>query len=140
MTGLQGEVKAAGIELPALLAATKVDEAEEGDVARLAAAFPHLDVVSVSVLDDSSLDRLREAVWRLLGLLRVYLRHGGDVDDEPLALQPGATVEDVAHAIHHELASSFHAARIWGPSARFDGQRVGRAHIVADGDIVEIVP
>lgn len=140
LTGLQGEVKAAGIELPALLAATKVDEAEEGDVARLAAAFPHLDVVSVSVLDDSSLDRLREAVWRLLGLLRVYLRHGGDVDDEPLALQPGATVEDVAHAIHHELASSFHAARIWGPSARFDGQRVGRAHIVADGDIVEIVP
>jgi ribosome-interacting GTPase 1 len=38
------------------------------------------------------------------------------------------------------LATSFHAARIWGPSARFDGQRVGRAHIVADGDIVEIVP
>ena len=140
LTSVQDEVKAAGIERPALLAATKIDEAEEGDVERLAAAFHDLDVVSVSVLDDSSLDRFREAVWRLLGLLRVYLRHGGDVDDEPLAFRPGATVEDVAHAIHHELAASFHAARIWGPSARFDGQRVGRAHFVADGDIVEIVP
>jgi len=140
LTGLQSEVEAAGIELPALLAATKVDEAEEGDVERLAGAFPQLDVVSVSVLDDSSLDSLREAIWRLLGLLRVYLRHGGGVDDEPLAFPHGATVEDVAHTIHHELATSFQAACIWGPSARFDGQRVGRAHIVADGDIVEIVP
>ena len=61
------------------------------------------------------------------------------VDDEPLALEPGATVEDVADAIHHELAASFRAARIWGPSARFDGQRVGRAHVVADLDEVEIL-
>ena len=139
LTGLQGEIKAAGIELPALLAATKVDDAKEGDVERLAAAFRGLDVVPVSVLDDASLERLREAVWRLLGLLRVYLRHGHDVDDEPLAFRPGSTVEDVAHAIHHELATSFHAARIWGPSARFEGQRVGRAHVVGDGDVVEIL-
>ena len=60
------------------------------------------------------------------------------MDDEPLALEPGATVEDVADAIHHELAASFLAARVWGPSARFDGQHVGRAHVVADLDEVEI--
>jgi ribosome-interacting GTPase 1 len=30
-------------------------------------------------------------------------------------------------------------ARLWGPSARFDGQRVGRDHVVADGDVVEIL-
>jgi ribosome-interacting GTPase 1 len=75
----------------------------------------------------------------LLGLLRVYLRHAGEIDDEPLALAPGATVEDVADAIHHELAASFRAGRIWGPSARFDGQRVGRGHVVADLDVVEIL-
>jgi hypothetical protein len=136
---VRDEVRAAGIELPALLAATKSDEANDGDAERLSAAFHDLDVVPVSVLDDASLERLREEVWRLLGLLRVYLRHGREVDDEPLAFEQGSTVEDVAHAIHHELATSFHAARIWGASARFDGQRVGRAHIVADGDVVEIV-
>ena len=124
--------------LPALLAATKVDE-DDARVDRLADAFGDLELVPVSVLDDASLDRFREAVWRLLGLIRVYLRHGGGVDDEPLALEPGATVEDVADAIHHELAASFRAARIWGPSARFDGQRVGRAHVVADLDEVEIL-
>ena len=135
---LRREVAEAGIALPALVAATKVDE-DDARVDRLADACGDLELVPVSVLDDASLDRFREAVWRLLGLVRVYLRHAGGVDDEPLALEPGATVLDVADAIHHELAASFRAARIWGPSARFDGQRVGRAHVVVDLDEVEIL-
>jgi small GTP-binding protein len=136
---VQAEVAAAGIDLPALLVATKVDEASEGDVERLVRAFPALEVVLVSVLDDESLDRLRDAIWGLTGLVRVYLRHGREIDEEPVALHPGATVEDVADEIHHELAESFRAARVWGQSARFDGQRVGRAHVVLDGDVVEIL-
>ena len=136
---VKAEVEAASIELPALLAATKSDEAEAGALARLASAFPELEVVPVSVLDDESLDRFRASVWELTGLVRVFLRHGPEVDDEPVALHPGATVEDVADSIHHELAESFSAARIWGPSARFAGQRVGRAHEVQDGDVVEIL-
>jgi ribosome-interacting GTPase 1 len=28
---------------------------------------------------------------------------------------------------------------VWGPSSRFDGQRVGREHEVLDGDVVEIL-
>lgn len=136
---VRAEVDAAGIALPALLALTKHDEAAPGAVEDIASAFPALVVVPVSVLEDESLDRLREALWRLTGLVRVYLRRGHEVDEEPLALQPGATVEDVADGIHHVLAERFSAARIWGPSARFDGQRVGRAHGVLDGDIVEIL-
>jgi small GTP-binding protein len=136
---VRAEVEAAGIALRALLAATKADEAEAAELERLAGAFPELELVPVSVLDDESLDRLRSAVWQLTGLLRVFLRQGHEVDEEPLALRPGATVEDVADDIHHELAESFSAARIWGPSARFGGQRVGRAHVVHDGDIVEIL-
>jgi uncharacterized protein len=45
----------------------------------------------------------------------------------------------VADAIHHELGASFSGARVWGPSARFEGQRVGRGHPVEDGDVVEIL-
>jgi small GTP-binding protein len=129
----RAEVEAARIELPSLLALTKADEVEDAPLAS------ELDVVAVSVLDDESLDRLREAIWNLTGLVRVYLRHAGEVDDEPFALHPGATVEDVADSIHHELAETFSAARVWGPSARFEGQRVGRAHGVLDGDVVEIL-
>jgi small GTP-binding protein len=125
---VRAEVAAAGIELPAILAATKADEGEPP-------GHLGLEVVPVSVLDDDSLDRFRAAVWRLTGLLRVYLRDGG----EPVALRPPVAVEDVAHSIHHELGDRCTGARVWGPSARFPGQRVGRAHELDDGDTVEIL-
>jgi ribosome-interacting GTPase 1 len=91
--------------------------------------------VPVSVLEDASLDRLRDELWALTGLVRVYLRDGGD----PVALLPPATVLDVADTIHHELRERCTGARIWGPSARFPGQQVGRLHEVHDGDTVEVV-
>jgi small GTP-binding protein len=133
------EVAAAGIEKPAVVAATRADEADQIAIRRLRAAVPDLPVVVVSVLDDASLEAFRSAVWALTGLIRVHLRKGADIDPEPLALDPGATVADVADAVHHDLREAFAGARVWGPSARFDGQRVGRDHAVLDGDVVEIV-
>jgi small GTP-binding protein len=136
---VRAEIAAAEIDKPAFVAATRSDEAGEADLDRLRAAFPDLDVLPVSVLDDASLDSLRQAIWRLTGLIRVYLRNNGAIADEPLALKPGATVADVADSVHHELGATFTGARVWGGSARFDGQRVGREHRVQDEDVVEIV-
>jgi hypothetical protein len=136
---VRSEIDGAGIELPSFVAATRADEASEADIDRLRAAMPGLDVVPVSVLDDASLDVLRERIWRLTGLIRIYLRNNGAVDEEPIALTPPATVTNVADAVHHDLAASFAGARLWGPSARFDGQRVGRDQAVQDGDVVEIL-
>jgi small GTP-binding protein len=124
---VRAEVAAAGIDRPAIVAATKCDEAEPF-------AHPELDVVGVSVLDDASLDRLRTAVWQLTGLIRVDLPDGSAV-----ALHPPATVVDVARTIHNSLAERCTGGRVWGPSARFAGQRVGRGHEVADGDTVEVL-
>jgi small GTP-binding protein len=129
------EVRAAGIDHRAALAATKADEAGAAAVERLRSAFPEVELVTVSVLDDDSLDRLRDLLWRMTGLVRVYLRG----DDDPVALQPPVTVYDVADSIHHELAARCEGARVWGPSARFPGQRVGPAHELQDGDSVEIL-
>src|ERR671937_941640 len=53
---IRQELDASGISLPAILAATKADEAPPGAAERLARGFPGLDVVSVSVLDDDSLE------------------------------------------------------------------------------------
>jgi uncharacterized protein len=133
------EVAAAGIDKPSLLAATRADEVDAAAVRRMAAAFPELPVVPVSILDEASLDAIRDAMWALTGLIRVRLRTNGSTDDEPIALEPGVTVTDVADWVHHDLAASFSGARVWGPSARFDGQRVGRDHLVVDGDVVEIL-
>jgi small GTP-binding protein len=126
------ELDEARIEMPAAIVATKADEVD--GTAELQAGFPALEVIGVSVLDEASLDLLRDAIWRLTGLMRVYLR-GGD----PVALHPPVTVVDVANTIHHDLAARCSGARVWGPSARFPGQRVGRDHPLGDGDTVEIL-
>ena len=132
------EVAAAGIDKPAIVALTKADELETADVAR-AITDADLATLAVSVLDDESLDRLREAIWSLTGLIRVCPRSGGRADEEPFALPLGATVAELADLVHHELGEACTGALIWGPSARFDGQRVGRGHVLADGDVVEVV-
>ncbi|MGZ8721971.1 MAG: GTPase [Aeromicrobium sp.] len=136
---VRDEVEFAGIDKPAILAATRADEASDADLVRLSEAFPDLQLVRVSVIDPESVAALRESIWGMTGLIRVYLRANGSTDEEPLALPDGATVSDVAYSVHQELGASFTGARIWGPSARFEGQRVGREHIVQDTDTVEIV-
>ncbi len=136
---VRAEVAAAGIDLPAILAATKTDDAPPGALERLRDKVPDLKVLGVSVLDDESLEKLKEEVWKLTGLIRVYLRHDGQTETEPVPLDPDATVLDVAVSIHKDVAASFRGARVWGPSARFPGQQVGRAHCVLDGDTVEVL-
>jgi small GTP-binding protein len=133
------EVARAEIDKPAFVAATRADEADPAGLARLTSAFPDLRVLPVSVLDEASLGAFRDATWALTGLIRVRLRKDGAIDDEPVALPSDATVTDVAGWVHHDLAEQFSGALIWGPSARFDGQRVGRDHAVRDGDVVEIL-
>jgi small GTP-binding protein len=139
LDALRAELEASGIDLPILVAATKADEAALGAADALRRHVSPLAVVEVSVLDDVSLDALRDAIWALTGLVRVYLRRNGVADPDPIALPPPVTVADVAHTIHHEIGSACRGARLWGGSARFAGQRVGPGHRLADGDTVEIV-
>src|SRR5690349_23722394 len=74
---VRAEVALAGIERPAFLAATRADEAADSAIGRLTAAFPDLEVVPVSVIDEASLQAFRDAAWRLTRLIRVRLRTAG---------------------------------------------------------------
>ncbi len=135
---IQAELDAAGIEKRTLVAVTKLDEAS-GQVVDEVRRQTGLPAIGVSILDDASLERFREAVWELTGLMRIYLRRPGLDQAEPQAISPGSTVVDAALTVHHELAASCAGARVSGPSAKFENQRVGRDHVLADGDTVEIV-
>src|SRR3954466_742111 len=65
LRAVRAEVALAGLDQPAFLAAPRADEASEGAIEGLEAAFPDRGVVPVSVIDEASLDAFREAVWRL---------------------------------------------------------------------------
>jgi small GTP-binding protein len=135
---VRAELDAAAIEKRTLVAVTKLDEAAPELVGAISRSTG-LPAVGVSVLDDESLERFRAALWELTGLIRIFLRRPGVDEAEPQALSPGSTVVDAARTVHHELAELCAGAHVTGPSAKFDHQRVGRDHVLADGDTVEIV-
>lgn len=132
------EVALADIEVPAILAITKSDDASDAAIASVRRAFPDLPAIPVSVLDDESLEALKHAAWRLTSLIRVFVRSRGETAPTPLALPADATVLDVARSIHGDLVQGFRGARVWGASTRFEGQQVGRDHRLQEGDVVEI--
>jgi ribosome-interacting GTPase 1 len=75
----------------------------------------------------------------MLGVIRVYTKAPGKPAEykSPFTIPAGGTVEDLAEKIHHELAARLTHARIWG-SGVHDGQSVGREHVLADRDLVEL--
>lgn len=96
-------------------------------------------VLAVSAATGEGLGGIGPWLFEHLGIVRVYTKAPGRPPDKdrPFTVRRGQTVYDVATLVHKDIAHSLKYARIWGGSG-FDGQQVGRDHIVADGDIVEL--
>ncbi len=100
---------------------------------------PAVPVIVASAKLGKGFSDLGRILFRELGVIRVYTKQpNGEVSDKPLVLKKGSTVYDVAIHIHRSFIDSFLYARIWGPSAKYPGERVGLEHTVMDGDVVEI--
>jgi len=87
----------------------------------------------------TGVEPLREALYRFLGVIRVYSKQPGKPADKsaPFTCRAGGTVVDFAGLVHRDFADKLRTARVWGSGA-FDGQTVGRDHVLADGDVVEL--
>jgi len=127
---------------PCHLVGNKCDQDEDGVLAGLArdAVGRDLPFLPVSALRGDGLDGLRTALWRDLHRIRVHTKEPGQKPDagRPFVLPEGATIQDLALLVHHDLADRLRFARLWGGAARFDGQQVDRHHVLADRDVVEL--
>lgn len=127
--------------LPTLLVANKGDD-EAADIrlelARetLADRFP---LFVVSAEQGTGLDELRKAIYERLGVIRIYTKQPGKPADmtSPFTVPAGSTVAELAGKVHKDLEETVKSARVWG-SAAFDGQTVGRDHVLRDKDVVEL--
>lgn len=127
--------------VPTLLVATKCDD-EAADL-RLEMAKDELgdrfpwQVISAERGD--GLPELREKLFRLLNVLRIYTKQPGKPADtgSPFTCPVGSTVAEFAGCVHNELEDTVKSARVWGSGA-FDGQTVGRDHVLHEKDVVEL--
>ncbi len=126
---------------PALLVVTGMDrEGAEGDLDALRQLLDTpWPIVAVSSVTGTGFDELGARTFAALDVVRIYTKEPGkDPDhDRPFTLPRGSTVGHLARTIHQDIAESLKFARVWGRSA-FDGQSVGDAHVLEEGDVVEI--
>jgi len=127
---------------PTLLVANKVDLPETRKASlELAKNIPeHMPILFTSCLTGQGLKDVGGFLFRGLGIIRVYTREPNERKPSqfPFVVQAGTTVRELARSIHTDLANMYRYSRIWGPTSRFAGERVGPDHVLGDRDIVEI--
>ncbi|MCX8207596.1 MAG: TGS domain-containing protein [Methanothrix sp.] len=99
------------------------------------------DLIPISAIDGTGLDRLKDEIFDRLELIRIFMKPQGKPPDldEPMIMRRGANIGDLCDRIHKDFRQRFRYATVWGSSAKHNGQRAGLDHILSDGDIVTIV-
>ncbi len=95
------------------------------------------ELIPVSAEKKINTEKLKQAIFDKLKLVRVFTRSRfeGTDEDEPLIVREGTTVAHAVEKISRGLRQEAKAAKVWGPSAKHPGQRVGLEHVLKDGDV-----
>lgn len=110
----------------------------EDNLKTLKQRFPDFEIIPASVAENKNIEYLRSKIWQMTKLIRVFTRTKLGVSKDAMALKENATVADLAKKIHKDFLQKFNYAKVWGKSAKFEGQRAGLNHKLEDGDVVEI--
>ena len=124
----------------AIIAINKCDNGYKSDVidSFTAQHTDVFDILRVSTTNGVGVEQLKEQNFASLHIIRVYTKKIGHPVDkkEPVVLKQGTTVIDAAEHIHKDFKRKLRFARLWSDSD-YDGQRVEKTHVLADGDVIE---
>lgn len=127
--------------VPLLVVVNKCDDDDaDGDYEVLCELLPdEWPLLPVSANTGRNLNMLRRTVFEKLEIIRVYSKPPGKEADltSPFVLPRSSTVEEFAGEVHRDFIEQLKTARLWGTGV-YDGQAVGRDHVLHDGDIVEL--
>jgi hypothetical protein len=119
----------------------KVDLVDSTYLAKVQERLKDHDPIFISANKELRLEDLKEAVYKKLEFIHVFLKpQGREADmDEPMVIMGGSSVGDLCDRIHRAFRRNFRYANVWGDSAKFPGQMVGVDHVLQNGDIITIV-
>ena len=98
-----------------------------------------LPLIPVSVSSNRNFENLKKKTFESLEIIRIYSKPPGKEADltKPFVIKKGCTLEEFAGKVHHDFQQKLKTARVWGKNV-FDGQLVGKDHVLNDKDIVEL--
>ncbi|MFH1094829.1 MAG: GTP-binding protein [Candidatus Micrarchaeota archaeon] len=91
----------------------------------------------ISAEKNIGIEELKALIYKRLRLIRIYTkRRNEDADSAPMMMRSDSTIADACERLHRDLKSMFKYSQVWGPSAKFPGQKAGLEHKLKDGDVV----
>lgn len=119
----------------------KIDSFSENEKRKINATLQSrkYNFVSISSKNKENLNELKNKIFQSFGKIRVYTKEPGkETDrDKPVILFPDASVNEVAKKVLRGFSNKIKEIKIWGPSSKFPGQKVGLKHKLKDLDVVE---
>ena len=126
----------------AVVVLNKVDLATDKDLKKSRDMLPKdWPVLPVSAKTGQGIEEMKDFIFDNLHFMSIYLKPQGQDADlvEPLIVKDTSTVRDVCVKLHRDFERKFRYARVKGPSAKFDWQRVGLDHLLKDEDLLTII-
>ncbi|RLG12490.1 hypothetical protein DRN73_02440 [Candidatus Pacearchaeota archaeon] len=94
--------------------------------------------VIISIKTKQGIQELKEKIFQSFDKIRVYTKEPGkEPSKKPIILNLDSDVKDVAEKILKGFSEKIKETKIWGPSSKFPGQKVGLKHKLKDKDIIE---
>jgi hypothetical protein len=126
----------------AIVIVNKIDLATQKDLDKMYALLPEgWPILPISAKTGQGIEELKDFIYDNLGFMSVFLKPQGQEADliEPMIVKDDSTVRDVCVSLHRDFVRKFRFARVKGPSAKFDWQRVGLNHQLKHDDLLTIL-
>ncbi len=107
------------VYVPAIYVVNKVDGKKKSSI------DPRM--VQISAEKGTGIDEMKAKMWEKLQFVTIELL------DEPKIVKSNLTLKQVAEGIGTDFAKTVNSAKIWGKTAKFDGQEVSLKTKVLDG-------
>ncbi|MGM5483797.1 MAG: OBG GTPase family GTP-binding protein [Nanobdellota archaeon] len=95
----------------------------------------------ISAQENINIDELKEMIFNKFGFIRIYLKEINKKADleEPMIMKREDTLKDLCSKLHKDFIDKFRFARLWGSSAKFEGQKIENLeHEIEDNDVIEL--
>lgn len=128
------------IEGKIIIALGKSDRLDKTERRKIAATLQSrkYDFVMLSSKTGEGIEDIKQKMFENFGKIRVFTKEPGKKrSDRPVILKSNSSVREIALKILGSFSKNIVETKIWGPSSKFPGQKVGLAHILKDLDTVE---
>ena len=112
---------------------------DDKDIRKISAtlASKKYDFSLISTKTKEGIEEFKNKLFQSFNKMRIYTKEPRkEKSPRPMILDPGTNVKKVAEKILKNL-SDLKETKLWGPSSKFPGQKVGLQHELKDLDVVE---